>query len=167
MDRSRPLRARRSTARILLVTGVTLGLALVPELPCQASSWVVGGLSAATAAQAHSSAAPAAPSSITAACASSSTEVADLSWAAVAHATSYQVVQATTATGSYTASATQPVGTATTVAITYTTSVSYYYKLYALIGTTWKSAVSANATVGSTTPGFLAFASSGTRCTPN
>jgi len=142
-------------------------LAVVPATLSAASNWVIAGLSAAHPAQAHSTTLPPATTSLTAACLNSTTETAVVSWAAVAHATSYQVVQATSSGGTYTASPTQPVGSVTTVNIVYTTSTTLYYKLYALIGTNWKSALSGNATVVSTTPGFLVFATSGTRCTNN
>ncbi len=117
--------------------------------------------------EAQSTTKPPATSSLTAACKNSTSEVAVVSWTAVTNATSYVVEQATSSTGTYSAAGTQPSGTAITDSITYTTKVTYYYKLYAYIGTNWQGTLSANAKVGSTTPGYLVFNTSGTRCTAN
>jgi hypothetical protein len=141
--------------------------AILPTTTSLASKWTAGATPAANSGQAQSTTAPPATASLTAACLNSTTETAVVTWSAVADATSYQVVQATTSGGTYTASPTQPAGAVTTVNIVYTTGTTLYFKLYALIGTNWKGTLSANAKVVSTSPGFLVFATSGTRCTNN
>ena len=148
--------------------GAVLGaLIVLPATPSLASKWIVGATPADKSGQAKSTLAPPATASLTAACLNSTTETAVVSWSAVTHATSYQVVQATTSGGTYSAPPSQPVGAATTVNIVYATTTNMYYKLYAFIGTNWKGAVSANATVAGIPTGFLAFATSGTRCAAN
>ena len=114
--------------------------------------------------------APASPQSTSATgylCASSSTEVVQLSWSPVAGATSYVVEQATTAAGTYAAAVPTPVYSGTTATITYTTAVTEYFKVEALIGTSWASTLSVNATNGSLNTGFVVTATSAPKCTNN
>jgi len=160
------LTARRVTGT-LTAAAVGATILVVPTAAWSTSSWLIGASLGAKPAQSQSSTAPPATSTLTAACLNSTSETAVITWTAVSHATSYQVVQSTTSGGTYTASPTQPSGAVTTVSITYTTATTLYYKLYAFVGTNWKGALSVNAKVGSTTPGFLVFATSGTRCTNN
>ena len=159
--------SRNLLVRAITTGGAVMAIALGQAIPSEATNWAAGAVSAARVAQAQSAAAPAATSSLTATCLNTTTETAVVTWTAVAHATSYQVVQATTAAGTYAAAPTQPVGAVTTVSISYVTAVRRYYKLYAVIGSNWKGALSGSATVASTTPGSLVFATSGTRCTAN
>ena len=100
-------------------------------------------------------------------CASSSSEVVDLSWTGVANATSYVVEQATTASGTYSAASPAPVYSGTSATITYTTAVTEYYKVEALIGTAWVSALSSNATNGSVSSGYVVTSTSSPECTDN
>jgi hypothetical protein len=150
-----------------LCGAIASSLTLLSITSSGATNWHVAGTPASKSAQALSMTAPPATTTLTAACLSSSAETAVITWSAVAHATSYQVYQATSANGTYSASPTQPSGAVTTVNITYTTTTNLYYKLYAVIGTNWKGALSAGATVSGLAAGFLAFSTSNTRCTNN
>ena len=154
-------------ARGALCGAAASSLTLVSITSSGATNWLVAGSPAAKSAQALSMTAPPATTSLTAACLSTSAETAVITWSSVAHATSYQVYQATTSGGTYTASPTQPSGAVTTVNITYTTTTNLYYKLYAFIGTNWKGTFSAGATVSGVASGFLAFSTSTPRCTNN
>ncbi|MGD0321162.1 MAG: hypothetical protein ABSC00_06100 [Acidimicrobiales bacterium] len=154
--------------RTAAVVTFFLSLVVLPTTAAAAATAWTTNMSASThQGEAHSTTKPPATSSLTAACQNSTSEVAVVSWSAVTNATSYKVEQATTSSGTYSAAGTQPSGTALTDSITYTTNVTYYYKLYAYIGTNWQGTLSANAKVGSTTPGFLVFQTSGTMCTAN
>jgi hypothetical protein len=93
--------------------------------------------------------------------------VVDLSWTGVANATSYVVEQATTASGTYSAASPAPVYSGTSATITYTTAVTEYYKVEALIGTAWVSALSSNATNGSVSSGYVVTSTSSPECTDN
>ena len=73
-----------------------------------------------------------------------------MTWAAIAHATNYGVYQATTsATGTYTLTATVTTATWTSAALA---TGHYWYEVVANIGTNWASANSA-ATAERTTSG--------------
>ncbi len=153
--------------RTATVVTLSLALAVLPSASASASNWTTKMNTTTYLGEGQSKTKPPATASITAACKNSTSEVAVVSWTAVTNATSYVVEQAMTSGGTYSAAGTQPSGTAVTDSITYTTSVTYYYKVYAYIGTNWQGTLSANAKVGSTTPGFLVFNTSGTRCTAN
>jgi hypothetical protein len=150
-----------------LCSALASSLTLLSITSSGATNWPVAATPASKSAQALSMTAPPATTTLTAACLSSSAETAVITWSPVAHATSYQVYQATSANGTYSASPTQPSGAVTAVNITYTTNTSLYYKLYAIVGTNWKGALSAGATVSGVTAGFLAFSTSNPRCTNN
>jgi hypothetical protein len=100
-------------------------------------------------------------------CASTSSEVVDLSWTGVSNATSYVILQATTASGTYSVASPTPVYSGTTATITYTTAVTEYYEVEAVIGSAWVSTPSGVATNGAVSPGYVVTATSSPKCTNN
>jgi len=100
-------------------------------------------------------------------CASSSSEVAELSWTGVSTATSYVIEQATTSNGTYSVASPAPVFSGTTATITYTTAVTEYYKVEAVVGSAWVSTLSSVDTNGSISPGYVVTATSAPKCTNN
>jgi hypothetical protein len=98
-------------------------------------------------------------------CASASSEVVELTWTAVADATSYVIEQATTANGTYAVASPAPVFSGTSATITYTTAVTEYFKVKAMIGTNWASALSAVAINGGVTSGYVVTSTTAPECT--
>jgi hypothetical protein len=123
--------------------------------------------------EAHAGAAPGAPASPKGGAASSylcdstTSEVVDLTWSAVTHATAYVVLQASTAGGTYSAASPTPVFIGTTATITYTTAVTEYFKVEALVGAVWVSALSGNAVNGSVASGYVVTSTTAPECTNN
>jgi len=100
-------------------------------------------------------------------CDSTTSEQVDLSWTAVAQATSYIIEQASSAAGPYSAVSPSPVYSGTTATITYTTAVTQYYEVEAVIGSAWVSLPSGVAVNGTLSPGFVITATSSPKCTNN
>jgi hypothetical protein len=119
------------------------GLVMAPAVDA-ASNWVVH-VASANSGEAKAAVLPAAPASPAAACTSpASNKTIKVTWTAVTHATTYSVYQSTTsATGTYTSVAT---GVTTTSWTSGTTAGNYWFKVAALIGTTWTSPESAATT---------------------
>jgi hypothetical protein len=112
---------------------------LLSAVPALASSWTVATKTGSTGeAQAQ---APAAPTGVSDTCVSSSEREVTVTWNAVADAANYSVFKSTTLTGSYQSTATKVTGTSWTSG---TLSVgTVYFKVEALVTTTWVSAESA------------------------
>ena len=100
-------------------------------------------------------------------CASSASEVVDLTWSAVSKATSYVIEQASTANGTYAVASPAPVFSGNSATITYTTAVTEYYEVEALIGSAWTSSLAGSAHNGSVTPGYVVLSTSAPECTNN
>ena len=90
-----------------------------------------------------------------------------LSWTSVSRATSYIIEQATTSNGTYSVASPAPVFSGTTATITYTTAVTEYYKVEAVVGSAWVSTPSSVDTNGSVSPGYVVTATSAPECTNN
>jgi hypothetical protein len=141
---------RRTTLSVLsaLTAIVLIGVA-TPQL-AWASAW---STSAAAGSRGQSTAqpAPAAPATPTATCVSSLGNTVNVSWTAVAHATSYTVLQATaSAAGPYTVVATLAATSWTSGALA---SGSYWFQVTAKIGTNWTSPASTATTQRTITGG--------------
>ncbi len=100
-------------------------------------------------------------------CDSTTSEQVDLAWTGVAQATSYIIEQASSAAGPYSAVSPAPVFSGTTPTITYTTAVTQYYEVEAVIGTAWVGTPSGVAINGTLSPGFVITATSSPKCTNN
>ena len=116
-----------------------------------AANWTVG-LKSGSAGEAKAQTLPAAPVATSACASPTSSREVTVTWAAITHATNYGVYQATTsATGSYTLTATVTTATWTSAALA---AGHYWYEIVANIGTNWasaKSAATAERTTTSTT----------------
>jgi hypothetical protein len=117
----------RLTARlVVLLLLLVLCSLTVTESAWATTNWLVHVV-AANAGEAHANALPSAPGSVTAACAAPTTAATvTVRWAAVTHAKSYSVYEATTSATSG----------------TLTASTNYWFEVLALVGTTWSSAKS-------------------------
>ena len=139
--------------------------------PGTGTNWNVA--SATSPGEATAALAPGAPTSLQGSqsggfmCASTATEVVTLSWTPVAHATSYQLQQSTTSSGSYAAVSPTPTYVGATATVTYTTAVTEYYKVEAFVGTSWVSPLSSGAFNGGVSPGYVVLATSSPKCTNN
>ena len=137
--------------------------------PATPTHWAPGASSSSG--EAHGGAAPGVPASPLGAatsgylCASSTSEVVELTWSPVVGATSYVVEQATTAAGTYSAATPTPVYSGASATITYTTAVTEYFKIEAVIGSSWVSTLSSNAVNGSVAAGFVVTSTSTPKCT--
>jgi hypothetical protein len=100
-------------------------------------------------------------------CDASSTEQVDLTWNAVPNASSYVIEQASTSNGTYADASPAPVFSGNSATITYTTAVTEYYEVEAVIGSAWTSSLVGNALNGSVTPGYVVLATSAPECTNN
>jgi hypothetical protein len=132
--------ARLRTLALIGVGAVAVGLA-DPTPALAASNWMVG-LAGASSGQALSQPAPAAPSSVTAACVGLLSGQITVSWSAVPKATSYTVYDSTTAaTGPYSVIATGVSASPWTSNVLAT--ANYWFEVKANIGSNWSSAFSA------------------------
>jgi hypothetical protein len=102
--------------------------------------------------EARATTVPAVPAGVAAVCTSSSAKTVQVSWTAVAKATSYTIYDATTsATGTY-ASMASGVTTASWTSASLTAG-NYWFEVVALVGTNWvsaKSTASGESTTSST-----------------
>lgn len=130
---------RRTTMSVLSVlTAIFLISAATPPL-AWASAWSTS-VSGGSGGQSTAQPAPAAPAAPAATCVSSLGNTVTVTWTAVAHATSYTVLQATTsASGPYTVVATLATTSWTSGALA---SGSYWFQITATIGTNWTSPAS-------------------------
>jgi len=131
---------RRTTLSVLSVLTALflIGAATTPQ-PAWASAWSTS-VTAGARGQGTAQPAPAAPATPTATCVSSLGNTVKVSWAAVAHATSYTVLQATaSASGPFTVVATVSPTSWTSGALA---SGSYWFEVKATIGTNWTSPAS-------------------------
>ena len=139
--------------------------------PGSGTKWTVA--SPAAPGEAKAAGAPGAPGSLQGGasgafmCASSASEVVDLTWSAVSKATSYVIEQASTANGTYAVASPAPVFSGNSATITYTTAVTEYYEVEALIGSAWTSSLAGSAHNGSVTPGYVVLSTSAPECTNN
>jgi hypothetical protein len=142
---------RRSA--LLVAVGFLTGLSLLvsPGSVWAATKWTVG-LKSGSAGEAKAQALPAAPVATSACASPTSSREVTVTWAAITHATNYGVYQATTsATGTYTLTATVTTATWTSAALA---TGHYWYEVVANIGTEWagaNSAATAERTTTSTT----------------
>jgi hypothetical protein len=100
-------------------------------------------------------------------CDASSTEQVDLTWNAVANASSYVIEQASSANGTYAVASPAPMFSGNSATITYTTAVTEYYEVEAVIGSAWTSSLGSTALNGSVTPGYVVLATTAPECTNN
>jgi len=108
-------------------------------LPASGSNWVLS-LAAGSKGESKATAAPAAPSGVSAACVSSSLKEVTVSWNAVTDATTYTILKSTTsATGTFSSTAT---GVTTTTWTTTLTASNDWFKVEAYVGTHWVGAQS-------------------------
>ncbi len=139
--------------------------------PGSGTNWSVASPSAPG--EATAATAPASPTALQGGavgsflCVASSSEVVQLSWTSVSRATSYIIEQATTSNGTYSVASPAPVFSGTTATITYTTAVTEYYKVEAVVGSAWVSTPSSVDTNGSVSPGYVVTATSAPECTNN
>jgi hypothetical protein len=142
---------------------------LTAAVPATGTPWTAA--LASSGGEAHGLAAPSVPTTPTGGassgfmCASASSEKVELTWTAVANATSYVIEQATTANGTYAVASPAPVFSGASATITYTTAVTEYYEIKAMIGTNWASALSTVAVNGGVTSGFVVTSTSAPECT--
>ncbi|MGO9581428.1 MAG: hypothetical protein ACLP36_01325 [Acidimicrobiales bacterium] len=124
-----------------LSAAVLVTAMLLSAVPASASSWTVA-LRAASAGEAQTQAAPAAPTGVSDACVSSSVREVIVTWNAVTDASSYSIFKSTTTSaGSYSSTATGVTGTSWTSGTLAAGNV--YFKVEAYVGTKWVSAESA------------------------
>jgi hypothetical protein len=125
---------RRTTMFVLpALTAIFLIGVATPQL-AWASAWSTS-VTAGSRGQSTAQPAPAAPATPTATCVSSNGNTVNVTWTAVAHATSYTVRQATaSASGPYTVVATVSPTSWTSGALA---SGSYWFEVTATIGTNW------------------------------
>jgi len=139
--------------------------------PGTGTNWTL--TSPASPGEARAAGAPGAPSALQGAasgnfmCASSTSEVVDLSWNSVSNATSYVIEQASSANGTYAVASPAPVFSGNSATITYTTAVTEYYEVEAVIGSAWTSSLVGGALNGSVTPGYVVLATTAPKCTNN
>jgi hypothetical protein len=138
---------------LLVVAGILTALSLLVSsgTAFATANWTVS-LALGSAGEARAQALPAAPTASSACASPASGRKVTVTWAAITHATNYDVYQATTsATGTYTLQATVTVATWTSAALA---AGHYWYEVVANIGTNWssaKSAATAERTTTSTT----------------
>jgi hypothetical protein len=138
---------------LLVVVGILAALStLVSSGTAGAvANWKVN-LAASSSGEARAQALPAAPVPTSACASPTSSREVTVTWPAITHATNYGVYQATTsATGTYTLTATVTTATWTSAALA---AGHYWYEVVANIGTNWssvKSAATAERTTTSTT----------------
>jgi len=144
---------------------------VAPGPPESGTHWTLS--SPASPGEARASGAPNAPSALEGGssgafmCDASSTEQVDLTWNAVPNASSYVIEQASTSNGTYADASPAPVFSGNSATITYTTAVTEYYEVEAVIGSAWTSSLVGNALNGSVTPGYVVLATSAPECTNN
>jgi hypothetical protein len=120
------------------LTAIFLIGVATPQL-AWASAWSTS-VTAGSRGQSAAQPAPAAPATPTATCVSSGGNTVNVTWTAVAHATSYTVLQATaSASGPYTAVATVSPTSWTSGALA---TANYWFQVKATIGTNWASPAS-------------------------
>jgi hypothetical protein len=142
---------------------------LTAATPASGTSWTAS--LASSGGEAHATAAPSAPASpiggatLGFMCASASSEQVELTWTAVTNATSYVIEQATTASGTYAVATPAPVFSGTSATITYTTAVTEYFEVKAVIGTNWASPLSTVAVNGGVTSGYVVTSTTAPECT--
>jgi hypothetical protein len=128
----------RVAVRVLLAASlVVVWVAAAPSGQAAAASNWAPNLVAGGSGQAQSQATPAAPTSATATCTSALVKTVDVTWTAVARATSYTIYQSNSSTSGYSAAATGVTATSWTspsLAIG-----NYWYEVTAYIGTNWIS----------------------------
>jgi hypothetical protein len=130
--------------RRALLVAVGFLTALILQIPSgtvwAAANWTVG-LKSGSSGEAKAQALPAAPAATSACASPTSSREVTVTWAAITHATNYGVYQSTTsATGTYTLTATVTTATWTSAALA---AGHYWYEVVANIGTNWASARSA------------------------
>jgi hypothetical protein len=129
-----------------ILTALSVGVSSGPAWA--AANWTVA-LSAGGSGQAKAQALPAAPAPTSACASPTSLREVKLTWTAVTHATNYGVYQSTTsATGTYTLTATVTTATWTSAALA---AGHYWYEVVTNIGSNWASAKSAATTERTTT----------------
>jgi hypothetical protein len=143
---------RRTTMSVLsALTAIFLIGVAAPQL-AWASAWFVS-VTAGSRGQSTAQPAPAAPATPTATCVSSVGNTVSVTWTAVAHATSYTVLQATaSASGPYTVAATLSPTSWTSGALA---GGNYWFQVKATIGTNWTSPASTATTQRTITGGVL------------
>jgi hypothetical protein len=131
------------------ITLVGLLLASGTDVAWATTNWTVT-LHISSSGESDSSTIPSAPSGVTAACdAPTSSKTIDVSWTAVAHASTYTVYDSTTSvTGTYSSVATGVTTTSWTSG-TLKPNKNYWFEVTAIVGSNWESAQS-SATAEST-----------------
>lgn len=118
----------------LLVLALTL---LLVATTAAKASWAIGLISGSTG-QATAGAAPATPSGVASACTSANKTTVNVTWTAVAKASSYTIWTSTTsATSGFSVTASGVTGTTWTSGNL--SSGSYWFEVSAVIGTNWTS----------------------------
>jgi hypothetical protein len=128
---------------VVLAVGATLSVVFVSGSAWAATNWAVQ-LATGSNGEGHAQALPSAPASLAASCAAPTiSQTINVTWSAVAHATTYSVYDATTsASGTYTLAA-SGVTTTSWTSGTLASSTNYWFKVLAKVGSNWSSAKSA------------------------
>jgi hypothetical protein len=144
---------------------------ITAAVPAAGTPWTASLTSSGGEAQAGGApTAPASPKGAATAssylCASSTSPTVVLQWTAVAHATSYVVEGSTTSGGTYAAVSPAPTfPTATSATVTLASVGTEYFKVEALVGASWTSALSGVAANGGVATGYVVTSATSPQCT--